>query len=49
MPILPRRRRSGQNQSYVGKKCVKYNVPSNEALDRLIDLIKEHDKWVEPI
>ncbi|HBR95663.1 MAG TPA: 4-hydroxy-3-methylbut-2-en-1-yl diphosphate synthase [Opitutae bacterium] len=33
---------------YVGKECVKYNVPAEEALDRLIDLIKEHDKWVDP-
>ena len=33
---------------YVGKKCVKYNVPSAESLDRLIDLIKQHGKWVEP-
>jgi len=33
---------------YVGKKCVKYNVPAAEALDRLIDLIKVHGKWVEP-
>jgi (E)-4-hydroxy-3-methylbut-2-enyl-diphosphate synthase len=32
---------------YVGKKCVKYNVPAAEALERLIDLIKEHGKWVE--
>ncbi len=33
---------------YVGKQCVKYNVPAEEALDRLIGLIKEHGKWVEP-
>jgi (E)-4-hydroxy-3-methylbut-2-enyl-diphosphate synthase len=33
---------------YVGKECVKYNVPAKDALDRLIDLIKEHGKWVEP-
>ncbi len=33
---------------YVGKKCVQYHVPSSKALDRLIDLIKEHGKWVEP-
>ena len=33
---------------YVGKKCVKYNVPSTESLDQLIDLIKQHGKWVEP-
>lgn len=33
---------------YVGKECVKYNVPAAEALDRMIDLIKEHGKWIEP-
>ena len=33
---------------YVGKQCVQYNVPAEEALDRLIGLIKEHGKWVEP-
>ena len=38
----------GKINLYVGKECVKYNVPSSEALDRLIDLIKEHGKWVEP-
>ncbi len=38
----------GKINLYVGKECVKYNVPSEEALDRLIDLIKEHGKWVEP-
>ena len=32
---------------YVGKECVKYNVPAEQALDRLIDLIKEHGRWVE--
>lgn len=38
----------GKINLYVGKECVKYNVPAEEALDRLIDLIKEHGKWVEP-
>jgi (E)-4-hydroxy-3-methylbut-2-enyl-diphosphate synthase len=33
---------------YVGKQCVQYNVPAEEALDRLIELIKSHGKWVEP-
>jgi len=33
---------------YVGKECVKVNIPEDEALDRLVDLIKEHGKWVEP-
>jgi len=38
----------GKINLYVGKECVKYNVPAAEALDRLIDLIKEHGKWIEP-
>ena len=33
---------------YVGKEAVKFNIPQIEAVDRLIDLIKEHDRWVEP-
>jgi (E)-4-hydroxy-3-methylbut-2-enyl-diphosphate synthase len=33
---------------YVGKECVKYNIPEAEAVDRLVDLIHEHGKWVEP-
>ena len=32
---------------YVGKKVVKFNIPQQEAVDRLIDLIKEHDRWVD--
>ncbi|NBB78691.1 MAG: flavodoxin-dependent (E)-4-hydroxy-3-methylbut-2-enyl-diphosphate synthase, partial [Verrucomicrobia bacterium] len=37
----------GKINLYVGKECVQYNVPADEALDRLVDLIKEHGKWVE--
>ena len=33
---------------YVGKTPVKFNVPESEAVDRLVDLIREHGKWVEP-
>ncbi|EDY83124.1 4-hydroxy-3-methylbut-2-en-1-yl diphosphate synthase [Verrucomicrobiia bacterium DG1235] len=33
---------------YVGKTCVKYNIPQAEADERLIDLIREHGKWVDP-
>jgi (E)-4-hydroxy-3-methylbut-2-enyl-diphosphate synthase len=33
---------------YVGKKPVKFNIPEEEAVDRLVDLIKEHNKWVDP-
>lgn len=32
---------------YVGKTPVKFNIPEAEAVERLIDLIKEHDKWIE--
>ncbi|WP_411826014.1 (E)-4-hydroxy-3-methylbut-2-enyl-diphosphate synthase [Luteolibacter sp. AS25] len=32
---------------YVGKKAVKFNIPESEAVERLIDLIKEHDKWID--
>jgi (E)-4-hydroxy-3-methylbut-2-enyl-diphosphate synthase len=33
---------------YVGKTPVKFNIPEEEAVDRLKDLIAEHGKWVEP-
>jgi (E)-4-hydroxy-3-methylbut-2-enyl-diphosphate synthase len=33
---------------YVGKTPVKFNIPEVEAVDRLVDLIREHNKWVEP-
>jgi (E)-4-hydroxy-3-methylbut-2-enyl-diphosphate synthase len=34
---------------YVGKQAIKFNIPEAEAVDRLVDLIKEHGKWVEPV
>jgi (E)-4-hydroxy-3-methylbut-2-enyl-diphosphate synthase len=37
----------GKINLYVGKQPVKFNIPQVEAVDRLIDLIKEHDKWVD--
>jgi (E)-4-hydroxy-3-methylbut-2-enyl-diphosphate synthase len=33
---------------YVGKTPIKFNIPEAEAVDRLVDLIKEHGKWTEP-
>jgi (E)-4-hydroxy-3-methylbut-2-enyl-diphosphate synthase len=33
---------------YVGKQPIKFNIPEAEAVDLLVDLIKEHGKWVEP-
>ena len=38
----------GKINLYVGKKPVKFNIPQDEAVERLKDLIKEHGKWVEP-
>lgn len=38
----------GKVNLYVGKTPVKFNIPEAEAVDRLVDLIKEHGKWVEP-
>ena len=37
----------GKVNLYVGKKAVKFNIPELEAVDRLVDLIKEHGRWVE--
>ena len=34
---------------YIGKTCVEYNVPADQALDRLIDLIKQEGKWIDPV
>ena len=39
----------GKINLYVGKKPVKFNIPQDEAVERLKDLIKEHGKWVEPV
>ncbi|WP_231865782.1 (E)-4-hydroxy-3-methylbut-2-enyl-diphosphate synthase [Cephaloticoccus primus] len=38
----------GKINLYVGKQCIRYNIPQAEADDRLIELIKEHGKWTEP-
>ena len=38
----------GKINLYVGKQCVQYNIPQAEADARLIALIREHGKWLEP-
>lgn len=38
----------GKINLYVGKSCVRYNIPQIEADERLIDLIREHGKWIDP-
>jgi (E)-4-hydroxy-3-methylbut-2-enyl-diphosphate synthase len=37
----------GKINLYVGKTAVKFNIPEEEAVERLVDLIKEHDRWVD--
>jgi len=32
---------------YVGKEAVKFNIPESEAVDQLVELIREHGKWVD--
>jgi (E)-4-hydroxy-3-methylbut-2-enyl-diphosphate synthase len=38
----------GKINLYVGKNCVEYSIPAEDADRRLIDLIKAHGKWFEP-
>ena len=33
---------------YRGKQCVEMNIPEELAIERLIDILKEDGKWVEP-
>ena len=37
----------GKINLYVGKQPVKFNIPEAEAVERLIDLIREHGKWID--
>jgi (E)-4-hydroxy-3-methylbut-2-enyl-diphosphate synthase len=39
----------GKVNLYVGKTAVKFNIPETEAVHRLLDLIREHGKWVDPV
>lgn len=38
----------GMIDLYVGKQCVEKDISFADADDRLIDLIKKHNRWVEP-
>jgi (E)-4-hydroxy-3-methylbut-2-enyl-diphosphate synthase len=39
----------GKINLYVGREPVRFNIPEIEAVESLVDLIREHDKWVEPV
>ena len=38
----------GKITLYKEKEVVRKNVPESDAVEALIDLIKEHGAWVEP-
>jgi len=38
----------GKINLYINKTPVKFNIPEAEAVDRLVDLIKENNRWVDP-
>ncbi len=37
----------GKINLYVGKEPVRFNIPEEDAVERLIDLIRDHGKWVD--
>jgi (E)-4-hydroxy-3-methylbut-2-enyl-diphosphate synthase len=39
----------GKVNLYIGKTAVKFNIPEAEAVNRLVDLIKENGRWLEPV
>ena len=39
---------AGRISLYKGKQCVEMNIPEDDAIDRLVDLIKQHGDWREP-
>ena len=39
----------GKISLYVGKECVERNIPDSEAEERLVQLIKDHGKWVDVV
>lgn len=39
---------AGRVSLYRGKECIERNIPSEQALDRLIDLLKADGVWIDP-
>lgn len=38
----------GKINLYKNKECVEISIPQEEAIDRLIDLIKKNGRWIDP-
>ena len=39
----------GKISLYVGKECVERNIPSDQAEERLVQLVKDYGKWVDAV
>jgi len=39
---------AGRISLYKGKQCTEMNIPEQDAIDRLLDLIKQNGDWVDP-
>lgn len=39
----------GKIDLYIGKQCVEKHIPMESAVDRLVTLIKQEGRWIEPI
>ena len=39
---------AGRISLYKGKQCIEKNIPEADAIDRLVDLIKQNNDWHEP-
>jgi len=39
----------GKINLYVGKNCVEKSIPSEVADEKLVELIRQHGKWVDPL
>ena len=39
---------AGRISLYKGKQCIEMNIPEEEAIERLVELIKQHGDWREP-
>ena len=39
---------AGRISLYKGKQCIEMNIPEDEAIERLVGLIKQNGDWREP-
>ena len=40
---------AGRISLYKGKECIEMNIPEEEAIDHLVELIRQNDDWREPV